>query len=120
MTAARSRGVSSGDVFVAMRGSWNRRPPSGYEVLRVDFENGKPVGFEKFLEGFLIEKKEGGYGYLARLAGLAVGKDGELFVSDNSNGIVYRISHEQASDQTASIIPSRRRLSASRRPPTSR
>ena len=92
-----------GDVFVAMRGSWNRRPPSGYEVLRVDFENGKPVGFEKFLEGFLIEKKEGGYGYLARLAGLAVGKDGELFVSDDSNGIVYRISHEQASDQTASI-----------------
>ena len=23
-------------AFVAMRGSWNRRPPSGYEVMRVD------------------------------------------------------------------------------------
>ena len=27
-----------GDAFVAMRGSWNSRPPAGYEVVRVKFE----------------------------------------------------------------------------------
>jgi len=91
-----------GDAFVAMRGSWNRRPRAGYEILRVDFKQGRPVGFEKFLEGFLVEKKEGGYGYLARLTGVAVGKDGSLFVADDSNGIVYRITHE-ATENTAAV-----------------
>ena len=83
-----------GDAFVAMRGSWNRRPPSGYEVLRIDFENGKPVGTEHFLEGFLIQQQDGGYGYLARLAGIAVGKDGALYVADDDNGVIYRVSHD--------------------------
>lgn len=82
-----------GDAFIAMRGSWNRRPPSGYEVVRVKFDNGKPVGFEKFLEGFLLQQENGKYGYLGRLTGVAVGKDGSLFVADDSNGVVYRVSH---------------------------
>jgi Raf kinase inhibitor-like YbhB/YbcL family protein len=92
-----------GDAFVAMRGSWNRRPPSGYEVLRVNFENGKPVGFEKFLEGFLIRQQDGSYGYLARLAGIAVGKDGSLFVADDSNGVIYKVSYDGAPTTTASV-----------------
>jgi Raf kinase inhibitor-like YbhB/YbcL family protein len=83
----------NGDAFVAMRGSWNRRPPSGYEVVRVNFEDGKPVAFEKFLEGFLLQQENGKYGYLGRLTGIAVGKDGSLFVADDSNGIVYKVSH---------------------------
>lgn len=83
-----------GDAFVAMRGSWNRRPPSGYEVVRIDFENGRPVAFERFLEGFLIRRDGGAYGYLARLAGIAIGTDGSLFVSDDSNGVVYRVTYE--------------------------
>ncbi len=28
------------DAFWAMRGSWNRKPPSGYEVVRVRFDEG--------------------------------------------------------------------------------
>ncbi|WP_312949069.1 YbhB/YbcL family Raf kinase inhibitor-like protein [Agrobacterium sp.] len=82
-----------GDAFIAMRGSWNRRPPSGYEVVRVDFENGRPVKFEKFLEGFLLQQENGKFGYLGRLAGIAVSKDGSLFVSDDSNGVVYKVSY---------------------------
>ncbi|MGA1835166.1 YbhB/YbcL family Raf kinase inhibitor-like protein [Rhizobium wenxiniae] len=85
-----------GDAFIAMRGSWNRRPPSGYEVVRVNFENGKPVGFEKFLEGFLLQKENGKYGYLGRLTGIAVGKDGSLYVADDSNGVVYKVSYTGA------------------------
>lgn len=81
-----------GDAFVAMRGSWNRRPPSGYEVARVDFEDGKPVAFERFLEGFLIEEQDGGFGYLGRPTGVAVAPDGSLFVADDSNGVIYRVT----------------------------
>ncbi|MBA3346827.1 MAG: PQQ-dependent sugar dehydrogenase, partial [Gemmatimonadales bacterium] len=29
-----------GDAFVAMRGSWNRRPPAGYEIVRIRFRDG--------------------------------------------------------------------------------
>lgn len=94
-----------GDAFVAMRGSWNRRPPSGYEVVRINFEDGRPVGFEHFLEGFLIEKESGGYGYLARLAGLAAGSDGAIYVADDSGGVIYRVTYEGKAKQntTASV-----------------
>ncbi|MGD9478793.1 YbhB/YbcL family Raf kinase inhibitor-like protein [Shinella sp. G-2] len=97
-----------GDAFIAMRGSWNRRPPSGYEVVRIDFENGKPVAFERFLEGFLLQQENGKYGYLGRLTGVAVGMDGALFVADDSNGIVYRVHYEgrqKASAENAEAIP---------------
>lgn len=96
-----------GDAFVAMRGSWNRRPPSGYEVLRINFENGRPVGFETFLEGFLIRQENGNYGYLARLAGVAVARDGALFVSDDSNGVIYRVAHKGAASAEAAAAPQR-------------
>lgn len=97
-----------GDAFIAMRGSWNRRPPSGYEVVRIDFENGRPVAFERFLEGFLLQQENGKYGYLGRLTGVAVSMDGALFVADDSNGIVYRVHYEgeqKASADNAEVIP---------------
>ena len=84
-----------GDAFIAMRGSWNRKPPSGYEVLRIDFEDGEPVSFEPFVTGFLMEDPEGdtGWGHLGRLAGLAQGPDGALYLSDDTNGVIYRIAY---------------------------
>ena len=42
-----------GDAFVAMHGSWNRKPPAGYEVVRIRFKDGKAVGFEPFVTGFI-------------------------------------------------------------------
>jgi len=77
-----------GDAFVAMRGSWNRYPPSGYKVVRIHFERGQPRGFEDFLTGFLIED---GRAQFARLAGVTITLDGSLLVSDDSNGVIYRI-----------------------------
>jgi glucose/arabinose dehydrogenase len=66
-----------GDAFVAMHGSWNRNPPSGYEVVRIHFHSGRPVAFAPFLTGFLV--KDGtGYGHLGRPAGLATGPDGRF------------------------------------------
>lgn len=34
-----------------------------------------------------------GWGHLGRLAGLAVAGDGSLLLSDDKNGVIYRISH---------------------------
>jgi Raf kinase inhibitor-like YbhB/YbcL family protein len=88
-----------GDAFVTFRGSWNRAEPSGYEVVRVAFENGKPGSFEPFLTGFLQEQEGGGFGYLGRPVGLAVTPNGALLVADDSNGVIYRVV---ASGATAS------------------
>jgi glucose/arabinose dehydrogenase/Cu/Zn superoxide dismutase len=78
------------DAFVAMRGSWNRQEPVGYKVVRLDFdENGQPVGFEDFLTGFLIEDGAAQFG---RVAGLLQLPDGSLLVSDDTNGMIYRIA----------------------------
>lgn len=78
------------DAFVAMRGSWNRNPPSGYKVVRLRFQNGKPVGFEDFLTGFLVEKGAAQFG---RVAGLMVAPDGSLLIAEDTNGVIYRVSY---------------------------
>ncbi|KQT80611.1 PQQ-dependent sugar dehydrogenase [Methylobacterium sp. Leaf466] len=83
-----------GDAFVTMHGSWNRKPPSGYEVLRVRFDKGRPVSIEPFVSGFLTEGGPSGWSRFARPFGLAVAKDGSLYLGDDQHGIVYRISHE--------------------------
>ena len=85
-------GEYNGDAFIAMRGSWNRKPPSGYEVVRIRFEDGKPTGFEPFIQGFLVQEGEG-WGHLGRLCGLAQAQDGALLLSDDTNGIIYRIAY---------------------------
>ncbi|AJE47118.1 YbhB/YbcL family Raf kinase inhibitor-like protein [Celeribacter indicus] len=92
-----------GDAFIAMRGSWNRRPPSGYEVTRLDFQDGEPASWDHFAEGFLIETEAGGYGFLSRLAGIAEDRDGSLLLADDANGIIWRISYsgEAGAGETA-------------------
>jgi glucose/arabinose dehydrogenase len=85
-------GDYQGDAFVAFRGSWNRTPPSGYKVMRVRFANGEPVATENFLTGFLSHRPDGPAHY-GRLVGLLVAADGSLLVSDDANGIIYRVSY---------------------------
>ena len=84
------------DAFIAFRGSWNRVPPSGYEVVRVRFDkSGNPTKFEPFLTGFLVKggAPDGKDANFARLAGLAVMKDGSMLVTDDTNNIIYRVWH---------------------------
>jgi Raf kinase inhibitor-like YbhB/YbcL family protein len=91
-----------GDAFVTMRGSWNRQPPSGYEVVRLRFEDGQPQGFEPFLRGFLVD---GGRAHFARPMGLAIAADGALLVGDDANGVIYRVSAEQPRQGASRMTP---------------
>jgi glucose/arabinose dehydrogenase len=79
------------DAFVAMRGSWNRSSPVGYSIVRIHFEEGKPVRFEDFVTGFIVENNKAHFG---RLAGLTTHKDGSLLFSDDTNGVIYRVTHQ--------------------------
>ena len=78
------------DAFVALHGSWNRNPPSGFKIVHVKFENGKATRFEDFLTGFTLDNGAAQFG---RPTGLAIAKDGALLLTDDSNGVVYRISY---------------------------
>lgn len=80
-----------GDAFVTLHGSWNRSEPVGYEVLRLRFEEGRPVGFEPFLAGFLLDDRRTHFG---RPVGLAVLPDGSLLVSEDGNGVIYRVAYD--------------------------
>ena len=80
-----------GDVFIAFHGSWNRSIPTGYKVVRLPLDGSKPLGsVEDFATGWLDEVKEKASG---RPVGLAVGPGGDLFVSDDKAGMIYRISY---------------------------
>ena len=87
-----------GDAFATMRGSWNRNPASGYEIVRVRFENGQPKSIEPFVTGFLTD---GGKTHIARPVGLAFAKDGSMLMADDGNGVIYRIAYTGAGSAPA-------------------
>jgi Raf kinase inhibitor-like YbhB/YbcL family protein len=87
-----------GDAFATMRGSWNRNPASGYEIVRVRFENGQPKAIEPFVTGFLTD---GGKTHIARPVGLAFAKDGSMLMADDGNGVIYRIAYTGAGSAPA-------------------
>jgi glucose/arabinose dehydrogenase len=65
--------------------------PGRLQGLRVNFEDGRPDEVQDFLADFLREDRQSHFG---RIAGLAVAKDGALLVSDDTNGVIYRVSHQ--------------------------
>jgi glucose/arabinose dehydrogenase len=75
-------------IFIAEHGSWNRKIPIGYRVSLVRLENGKPVSYEPFANGWLQ-----GLAPWGRPVDVLVMPDGALLVSDDKNNAIYRISY---------------------------
>lgn len=84
-----------GGAFIAFHGSWNRapEPQEGYNVVFQPMRDGKPAGeFEIFADGFAGARKEPGLAE-HRPAGLAVGRDGALYITDDQAGTVWRVGY---------------------------
>lgn len=92
----------TGDAFATMRGSWNRRPASGYEIVRVHFDGDRPVRIQPFVTGFL---SDGGKTHFARPVGLAIAKDGSLLMADDANGVLYRVAYKEKTEWTPPLVP---------------
>lgn len=75
-----------GDLLVAQHGSWNRSVPSGYKVVRLDVDGEKITGEEDFLSGFLR-----GSNAWARPVDVVFGSNGELYLSDDKSGNIFKI-----------------------------
>jgi len=82
-----------GDAFVSLHGSWNRGTPTGYKVVVVPFQNGKPKGgYDNFVTGFW-QSGTGPAEVWGRPAGLAVAKDGSLLIADDAGKTVWRVAY---------------------------
>jgi len=76
-------------MFIGQHGSWNRRPPSGYKVVFVPFENGRPAGAPvDVLTGFLSEDGHA----LGRPVGVALDRQGALLVADDVGNVIWRVT----------------------------
>ncbi|MGN8276976.1 PQQ-dependent sugar dehydrogenase [Pseudomonas sp. SMV71] len=76
-------------AFIGQHGSWNRKPHSGYKVIFVPFNGGKPAGQPvDVLTGFLNadEKAQG------RPVGVVIDKQGGLLVADDVGNKIWRVS----------------------------
>lgn len=85
-------GVWSGGragAVIGLHGSWNRKPPSGYKVVFVPFEDGHPQGrTQDLLTGFVgADGKAHG-----RPVGIAVANDGAILVADDVGNSVWRLT----------------------------
>jgi glucose/arabinose dehydrogenase len=77
-----------GDAFVTLHGSWNRSKRTGYKVIRLRFQNGRPTGeYEDFLTGFVRSDRA----VWGRPVGVTVTRDGAVLVSEDGNGTIWRI-----------------------------
>ena len=76
-------------LFIAFHGSWNRSVPAGYKVVRVKLnKRGKIVLHKDFISGWL---QQGG-NKTGRPVDLEQSPDGDLYLSDDFLGVVYRIT----------------------------
>jgi glucose/arabinose dehydrogenase/mono/diheme cytochrome c family protein len=93
-------------AFIAFHGSWNRAPfpQGGYNVVFQPLAGGKPSGnYIVFADGFAGAKKEPGEAK-HRPSGVATGSDGSLYISDDQNGRIWRVTFH-GDVKTAAIEP---------------
>ena len=91
-----------GGAFVAFHGSWNRAPlpQQGYNVAFIALEGGElSAEYEIFADGFIgtdsiISPGEAEY----RPMGLAIAPDGALYISDSTQGRIWRVVYTGEGD----------------------
>jgi glucose/arabinose dehydrogenase len=87
-------------ALIGQHGSWNRKPPSGYKVIFVPFENGQPSGQpQDVLTGFLSDQGDA----RGRPVGVAVDQSGAILVADDVGDVVWRLSPVSASLDAPSV-----------------
>jgi glucose/arabinose dehydrogenase len=82
-------------LFVAYHGSWDSDQPRDCKVQLIVLQDGQPVEGKPFLTGFREDEDQSCGSAWGRPAGVTVGAQGELFVSDDENGNIYRVAYEQ-------------------------
>jgi glucose/arabinose dehydrogenase len=86
-------------AFIAEHGSWNRNVFSGYKVVYVPFENGRPAGkAQDVVTGFIDGDQARG-----RPVGAAIDGTGALLIADDSGNTIWRVAAADGSVTPAPI-----------------
>ena len=76
----------SSETYITLHGSWNSSTPVGYKIVKLDLKN-KDAGVENFVTGWLDETGE----VWGRPVNTLISPFGELFISDDKAGVVYKL-----------------------------
>ncbi|HKU93756.1 MAG TPA: sorbosone dehydrogenase family protein, partial [Vineibacter sp.] len=78
-------------MAIGQHGSWNRSKLSGYKLIFVPFENGRPAGQPRdILSGFLAPDERESYG---RPVGVTLGPDRRsLLMADDVGNVIWRVT----------------------------
>ncbi|MBA3945244.1 MAG: PQQ-dependent sugar dehydrogenase [Herpetosiphonaceae bacterium] len=89
------------DALVAIHGSSERSAPEGYNVVRIRFKDGQPVGQEDLVRGWLVDGT-----WWGRPAGLVIDNSGGLIIADDDPGThvgrLYRLVYTGSNGTTNS------------------
>jgi glucose/arabinose dehydrogenase len=79
-----------GNLFVALRGSWNRERKTGFAVMRAVLDGDRVVRYEPFITGWMNDER-----FWGRPVDVLVMPDGALLVSDDHAGALFRVSAQR-------------------------
>ncbi len=86
-------------IFIAEHGSWNRSQKIGYRVSLVRMQADGLIEYIPFARGWRVGNTAWG-----RPVDVEVMPDGSLLVSDDKNGVIYRITYVGASEDPRSGV----------------
>lgn len=88
-------------MIIGQHGSWNRSELSGYKVVFVPFENGRPASAPNdILTGFINNGVAHG-----RPVGVAFDHSGALLVADDAGNTIWRVVGSTGATQPTSRAP---------------
>lgn len=74
------------NIFISFHGSWNRTVPTGYKVITIDTSD-EEDNITDFITGWLQEDGE----IWGRPVGLGFDLDGSMFITDDKEGVIYKV-----------------------------
>ncbi|MDC0186174.1 PQQ-dependent sugar dehydrogenase [Gammaproteobacteria bacterium] len=77
-------------IFIPEHGSWNRTKKSGYRITVVKLDGNNAISYETFADGWMKDETT-----MGRPVDIAITNDGSMLVSDDYNGVIYRITYNE-------------------------
>lgn len=92
------------NIIMAEHGSWNSSKKVGYQVVRIQLAEGEPAVVTPLISGWLNRATHQVWG---RPVDVLQMPDGALLISDDMNGVIYRLSYRHPQEFTVNAAVAR-------------